>query len=260
MAYGAAWRESKGLKNLISLKTLRRHRAKFVTFVGIGGGLFVLGLLIQAVLTSRFRVGSVDSYLVQAVVTNELSFVLNYRITWRSANTPWLFAFWRFNAQKVITVTVNLMLYWCVVRLGVDYLVANVLLAIVFTFVNYVGAEKFVFLTSVRLVTAVTGELPHHLSETVLHHHHHDDADSDPRAQQEGLAALVAIASQQRTGRAAAPGGRATRHTRHTRPDLVAVPGQPGGVPRGRPPGESWTIRAATRATGRAATTRRAAS
>lgn len=228
MAYSEAWRDPEVLKNPSrtgALSVLKKHRVKFVTFVLIGGGLFVLGLLIQAVLTSRMHIGSFDSYLVQAIVTNELSFVLNYRITWRHANTPWVMAFWRFNAQKVLIVTVNLLLYWGVVKLGVNYLAANVLLAIIFTFVNYVGAEKFVFLTSVRLVTAVSGELPR-LAESVplIRHHHHDDADTDPMRQEEGIAALLAIADQQRGPGRPGPASPFGARTRDTRPDLVAVP------------------------------------
>jgi 4-amino-4-deoxy-L-arabinose transferase-like glycosyltransferase/glycosyltransferase involved in cell wall biosynthesis/putative flippase GtrA len=140
---------------------LRRHAAKFTSFSLIGGGIFVAGLLIQAVLTGGLHIPSFESYLVQAVVSVESSFLLNRWFTWRAARTPFWSAFWRFNAQKVITVTANLILYAGLLKLGMNYLLANILLTVVFTFVNYIGADRFVFLRGSRqLVAAVTGPLP----------------------------------------------------------------------------------------------------
>jgi 4-amino-4-deoxy-L-arabinose transferase-like glycosyltransferase/glycosyltransferase involved in cell wall biosynthesis/putative flippase GtrA len=140
---------------------LRRHGARFTSFSLIGGGIFVLGLLIQAVLTGGLHIPSFESYLVQAVVSVESSFLLNRWFTWRDARTPFWPAFWRFNAQKVITVTANLILYAGLLKLGMNYLLANILLTVVFTFVNYIGADRFVFLRgSKQLVAAMTGPLP----------------------------------------------------------------------------------------------------
>ena len=52
---------------------LRRHGNRFASFSAIGGGIFVAGLLIQAVLTSGLHVSSIASYLLQAVVSVEAS-------------------------------------------------------------------------------------------------------------------------------------------------------------------------------------------
>jgi putative flippase GtrA len=140
---------------------LRQHGDRFASFSLIGGGIFVAGLAIQAVLTGGLHVASFISYIVQAVVSVEASFLLNRWLTWRGVKTPFWSSFWRYNAQKVITVTANLILYAGLLKLGLNYLVANILLTIVFTFVNYVGADKFVFLRGSRqLVAAVTGPLP----------------------------------------------------------------------------------------------------
>lgn len=140
---------------------VRRHAGRFTSFSLIGGGIFAAGLLIQALLTGGLHVPSFESYLVQAVVSVESSFLLNRWFTWRDARTPFGQAFWRFNAQKVITVTMNLILYAGLLKLGMNYLLANILLTVIFTFVNYVGADRFVFLRgSKQLVAAVTGPLP----------------------------------------------------------------------------------------------------
>ena len=140
---------------------LRRHGSKFTSFALIGGGIFVAGLLIQAVLTSGLHVSSVVSYLVQAVVSVESSYFLNRWVTWRRVHAPFWSSFLRFNLQKVVTVTLNLVLYGILLRLGVEYLLANILLTVLFTFVNYIGADRLVFLRGAKqMVAAVTGPLP----------------------------------------------------------------------------------------------------
>ena len=140
---------------------LRQHGSRFASFSAIGGGIFIAGLLIQAVLTSGFHVASLASYLVQAVVSVESSYFLNRWVTWKGTRTPFWGSFLRFNLQKVVTVTVNLAVYWILLKVGVEYLLDNILLTIIFTFVNYIGADRLVFLRGGRqMVAAVTGPLP----------------------------------------------------------------------------------------------------
>lgn len=140
---------------------LRRHAARFASFGLIGGGIFVAGLLLQAGLTSGLHVPSLVSYLVQAVVSVETSYFLNRWFTWKAARTPLWPSFLRFNLQKVVTITANLLLYGFLLKLGVEYLLDNILLTIVFTLVNYIGADKLVFLRgSSQTIPVVTGPLP----------------------------------------------------------------------------------------------------
>jgi putative flippase GtrA/GT2 family glycosyltransferase len=140
---------------------LRRHGNRFASFSAIGGGIFVGGLLIQLVLTSGFHVPSLASYLAQAVVSVEASYFLNRWVTWKGTPAPFLGSFLRFNLQKVVTVSANLVAYGILLRLGVEYLLDNILLTVVFTFVNYIGADRLVFLRGGRqMVAAMTGPLP----------------------------------------------------------------------------------------------------
>ena len=53
--------------------------------------------------------------------------------------------FIRFNAQKTVTIALNLALYVGLLRLGMNYLVANVVLTVVFTVVNFVAGDRLVF-------------------------------------------------------------------------------------------------------------------
>jgi putative flippase GtrA/glycosyltransferase involved in cell wall biosynthesis len=142
-------------------RLLRRHGARFASFSVIGGGIFIAGLLIQAVLTSGLHVPSFISYIFQAVVSVEASYFLNRWFTWKGVRTSLWASFLRYNLQKVVTVTANLILYGILLKLGMEYLLANILLTVVFTFVNYVGADRLVFLQGSRqMVAAVTGPLP----------------------------------------------------------------------------------------------------
>jgi glycosyltransferase involved in cell wall biosynthesis len=106
-------------------------------------------------------VNSLLSYVAQAVISVEASYFLNRWLTWKGVRTPFWGSFLRYNLQKVVTVTANLILYGILLKLGVEYLLDNILLTIVFTFVNYIGADRLVFLRgSKQMVAAVTGPLP----------------------------------------------------------------------------------------------------
>lgn len=124
---------------------VRGHWVRFTSFSLIGGVIFVAGLALQAALTGGMHMHAFLSYLIQAVVSVEASFLLNRWLTWRRRGTAFWSAFLRFNAQKVLTVTANLVLYAGLLRLTVNYLLANVLLTGVFTVVNYVMGDRFVF-------------------------------------------------------------------------------------------------------------------
>jgi putative flippase GtrA/GT2 family glycosyltransferase len=122
-----------------------RRGIRFMIFSTIGGAVFLMGLGLQAVLTGLWHVPAVVSYIVQAVASVETSFLLNRWLTWRDRSTPFWPAFGRFNAQKTVTIALNLALYAGLLRLGVNYLVANIVLTAVFTVVNYVAGDRLVF-------------------------------------------------------------------------------------------------------------------
>jgi putative flippase GtrA len=140
---------------------LERRGARFVVFSGIGGAVFFIGLGLQVVLTGRWHVLPVVSYLIQAVVSVEMSFLLNRWLTWRDRGIPFWLSFARFNVQKAVTIALNLALYAVLLRLGMNYLVANVTLTAVFTVVNYVAGDRLVFIPSrTRRVEPVTPAAP----------------------------------------------------------------------------------------------------
>ena len=129
---------------------LDRRGVRFVIFSAIGGFVFLLGLGLQAVLTGRWQMAPLASYLIQAVVSVETSFLLNRWLTWRDRDSPFWLAFTRFNAQKTVTIALNFLLYAGLLRLGMNYLVANVALTAVFTVVNFVAGDRLVFIPARR--------------------------------------------------------------------------------------------------------------
>lgn len=119
--------------------------SRFLLFSAIGGFVFLLGFGMQAWLTSGLHVIPIGSYLAQAVLSIEASFVLNRWLTWRDRDTPLWQAFARFNAQKTVTVALNMALYAGLLWLGMNYLIANIVLTALFTVINFVAGDRFVF-------------------------------------------------------------------------------------------------------------------
>lgn len=133
---------------------LSTRGARFILFSGIGAAVFLMGLAIQYVLTGRLHVPPEWSYAIQSVTSIETNLLLNRWLTWRDRAIPFWTAFLRFNAQRTVTVGLNLAFYFGLTRLGMNYLAANVVLAAVFTIVNYLVGDLFVFAPSRSAKTA----------------------------------------------------------------------------------------------------------
>jgi len=121
------------------------HRARFAAFSVIGAFVFWVGIGLQVLLTGDWHVGAVISFLVQGVVSVELSFLLNRHWTWRTEPVPFWRGWRRFNGQKIVTMLANLAVYAVLLRLGINYLAANVATTAVFTVVNYAAAHFWAF-------------------------------------------------------------------------------------------------------------------
>ena len=134
-----------GGRHAAASRRLGRRGVRFMVFSAIGGFIFLAGLGLQAELTGSLHVLPVLSYLIQAVASVEASFLLNRWLTWRDRSGPFWPTCARFNAQKALTVSLNLALYAGLIRLGMNYLIANILLTAAFTVVNYVAGDRFVF-------------------------------------------------------------------------------------------------------------------
>jgi putative flippase GtrA/GT2 family glycosyltransferase len=123
---------------------LARHGWRFASFSGIGAFVLIVGVAVQALLI-RFGAGAYGSYAGQIAISIELSFVLNWRFTWKSRNTGFWRAGWRFNVQKLLLTVPNLALYAFLVREGLGWLPANLATTAVFTLANYVSGDLWSF-------------------------------------------------------------------------------------------------------------------
>jgi glycosyltransferase involved in cell wall biosynthesis/putative flippase GtrA len=151
-------------RHAATARSLRPHALRFGLFSAIGGAVFLMGFGLQAELTGGLHMLAVISYTIQAIVSVQASFLLNRWLTWRGRDTPFWISFWRFNVQKAVTILINLALYAGLLRLGMNYLLANVALTAVFTVVNYVAGDRFVFVPG-----KPAGQAPPEPAEPTVH-------------------------------------------------------------------------------------------
>lgn len=122
-----------------------RHGARFGMFSVIGASIFVLQFAGLALLVQVWHAGRITSYVAVLVTAIQMCFLLNRRITWRDREVSWWVAWRRFNLQKAVTAGINFLLYASLVKLGVNYLVANVLITGALTVVNYAAGHSWSF-------------------------------------------------------------------------------------------------------------------
>jgi putative flippase GtrA len=122
-----------------------RHGFRFSLFALIGGGVFIAGLGLQVLLVRYAHFGPDPAYAVQAIFSIELSYLLNRHLTWRDRSIGWRAAAWKFNVQKLLVTVVNLVAFALLVRFGLEYVAANVLLTAILTPVNFFAADFLVF-------------------------------------------------------------------------------------------------------------------
>jgi putative flippase GtrA/4-amino-4-deoxy-L-arabinose transferase-like glycosyltransferase/GT2 family glycosyltransferase len=142
--------------------TRHGYAFRFTLFALIGGLVFIAGLALQVALVRYANVGADWSYTAQAIFSIELSYLLNRYLTWRDRSAGFWAAAWKFNAQKLLMTVVNLAAYALLIRAGMEYIVANVVLTAIFTPVNYFAADLLVFVRGKR-----TAE-PEHVIEARL--------------------------------------------------------------------------------------------
>jgi 4-amino-4-deoxy-L-arabinose transferase-like glycosyltransferase/putative flippase GtrA/GT2 family glycosyltransferase len=128
----------------------RRLRARLASFSVIGAVVLGTGIIVQAALV-RAGAGFYGSYAGQAVISIELSWLLNNAFTWDDRGVPALRSWWRFTVQKTLLTIPNVALYAGAGRLGAGWLAANLATTVVFTIVNYVTGDRWSF--SPRIAT-----------------------------------------------------------------------------------------------------------
>jgi putative flippase GtrA len=122
---------------------------RLVIFGTIGAGVFGLGLALQVALVRQAHLNSFIAYVIQGFISVQISFLLNRFWTWRDVDVPFFSSLAKFNIQKIVTTAANTLIYGWIDAAGVNYVVANVLTTAIFTVINYLSADNWVFAKSV---------------------------------------------------------------------------------------------------------------
>jgi putative flippase GtrA len=113
-----------------------------LTIFGLNGtAVFAAGLMIQIILVQYARVGHVPSYIVQTVASIQLSFLLSRYLTWRDRSVSFGHGLIRFNAQQLAVTGLGMAGYAVLEWLGMNYVVANVLVTGLLTPVSFASSH-----------------------------------------------------------------------------------------------------------------------
>jgi putative flippase GtrA len=150
---------------------------RFGTFAGIGAAVFVFGTVLQWILLRR--ISSDASYAWQTLASIELSYTLNRWLTWGDREVAIWVSWLRWNAQKLVLNIPNVLAYDVLVRAGLSWLAANVVVSVVFIAVNYFTGDLWSFAERMpwRKLPALVPAL------------------SFPERQRAGVGALMAVAA-----------------------------------------------------------------
>jgi putative flippase GtrA len=121
------------------------HWKRLGIFSLIGFSIFVFGLCFQALLVRAMHAAPVPAYVAQLVVSVEANFLANFRWTWKDRAVPLGRAFRRYNLKRAAGVLFSLSLYPFLIRLGMNYLLANALIVALLTPANYILGHLWTF-------------------------------------------------------------------------------------------------------------------
>lgn len=126
------------LNRAVPLTIINQHKVRFSIFGLIGGTVLVLGMASMYFQVSVLGINAQLAFFITGVFSIELSFYLNWHMTWRDSKATFWPSFWRFNITRFATVPLSQGLYALLLWGGVQYLWAVVINVAVFTLVNYV--------------------------------------------------------------------------------------------------------------------------
>jgi putative flippase GtrA len=121
------------------------HGRRLVSFSLIGFAVFALGLGAQVLLVQTIHLSPVPAYVIQLVVSVQANFLANYHWTWGDRDAPFWRSCWRYNVKRASGALLSLALYPLLIQLGMNYLVANVMIVIGLTPTNYVLGHFWTF-------------------------------------------------------------------------------------------------------------------
>lgn len=142
------------------LNLLSRY-ARFIKFATIGFSVMVIGMILLFALVQGMNIDKSLAYAIQAIVSINLNFTLNYLFTWSDRkpekNSARAFLrFWsKFVGSRAVGAIANGILF-TILSLYINYLISNVICVLLITVFNYVMSDKLVF-TPIKEGTVATG-------------------------------------------------------------------------------------------------------
>jgi putative flippase GtrA len=132
-----------------ALAAPRSERLRIGRFALVGGTVMAAGALLLVALVELVGLSPHLAYLIQAIFSIELSFVLSRWWTWsdrRAAGRRRMTGEWlRFHSSRALTVPANQGLFSLLVGVGVGYLEANAIGIAVSSVANFLVAHHLVF-------------------------------------------------------------------------------------------------------------------
>lgn len=159
--------------SLIS-RVASEHGKRLTSFSLIGFAIFALGICFQAFLVRLLHVPAVPAYVVQVVLSVQANFVANLRWTWSDRNAPFWRSCLRYNVKRAAGTVLSLALYPLLIKLGMNYLIANGVLVVLLTPANYALGHWWTFAARDQQTRDVNpADAP-----SALHDHHRFDGRS----------------------------------------------------------------------------------
>ena len=128
------------------------HGKRLISFSLIGFGVFALGICFQAFLVRLMHVPTVSAYVIQVALSVQANFVANLRWTWSDRNAPFWCSCLRYNVKRAVGTLLSLALYPLLIKLGMNYLIANGMLVVLLTPANYALGHWWTFAARDRRV------------------------------------------------------------------------------------------------------------
>ena len=119
---------------------------EFIRFVFVGGFCFILNIVLLYLCVDFCQFNYLLSLIVIWPVVSSIGFFLNKTLTFRKEFNRISVPLFTYNFLSVLSfLTVLFLMYILVSKMGVNYIVANIIVSFIMMFVNYLSHKKVTF-------------------------------------------------------------------------------------------------------------------
>lgn len=130
----------------IHMKRNKDLSREILRFFSVGAACFLLGLIIQWISTSYFKLHYLIGYSFAVITTSLVNWLFNRSWTFKSTNTKKIPELLRHQAFNILTVLLSSFLFIIFVSgLGINYLISHTSIAVGMLFVNFLIQKFLVF-------------------------------------------------------------------------------------------------------------------